>query len=35
MIKVLARPTKNMEQFCGQKKEVLSANTSNNFAWFA
>jgi len=28
MIKVLARPTNNAEQFCGQRKEAnLSANT--------
>ena len=32
MIKVLARPTNNAEQVCGQRKEILSANTSQNFA---
>ena len=32
MIKALARPKNNAEQFCGQRKEILSANTSQNFA---
>jgi len=33
MIKVLARPTNNAEQFCGQTKDwPFSANTLQNFA---
>jgi len=31
MIKLLARPSNNAEQFCGQRKEILSSNTSQNF----
>ena len=31
MIKIHARPTNNVEQLCGQRKEILSANTSQNF----
>jgi len=35
MMKVLARPTNNAEQFCGQRKGgKLSVNTSQNFPWF-
>ena len=32
MMKVLARPKNNAEQFCWTKKEILNANTSQNFA---
>jgi len=36
IIKVLARPTNNAEQFLEQEKDVnLSVNISQNFPWFA
>jgi len=36
MIKLLSRPTNNVEPFCGKRKVAnLSADTSQNLRWFA